>query len=253
MFGPVTNFARFASVTLAALSLALLRSSPALAADEKDDEASGEASATGEKSEAKPAESEAKKDEPKKDDDPFGHGGQFGLRAGVVLGYRMVLRYNDQSPYCTAPNPSKAVSDQQKFCGYGAPVAGDFGLSYGVLDWVEPFIWGRFGFAADTHSDTNPLMLAGAGLRLYTMSDAAFKIFVEPAVALEFEKSHGTPAWQTNTPKYGTDFVFHLAAGPQIDFHHNFGVYATAGVSVSVVRALASSLDLNIGVQARYP
>jgi opacity protein-like surface antigen len=249
----VTNCARFSFATLAALSLALTWSSPALAADDKDEAASGDESASSAKSESKPAESEAKKDDAKKDDDPFGHGGQFGLRAGVVLGYRMVLRYNDQSPYCSAPNPSKAVSDQQKFCGYGAPVASDFGLSYGVLDFIEPFIWGRFGFSADTHSDTNPLVLAGAGVRLYTMSDAAFKIFVEPAVAVEFEKSQGTPAWQTNTPKYGTDFVFHLAAGPQIDFHHNFGVYATAGVSISVVRALASSLDLNIGVQARYP
>ncbi len=202
---------------------------------------------------AKDTNVEKPKGEEKAPDDSYGHGGQLGLRAGLVAGYRMVLRYDDQSPYCAPPDPSKAVADQNKFCGYGAPLALDVGLSFGVLDFLEPFAWGRFGLAADTNSDTNPLILIGAGLRLYTMSDAAFKIFIEPAVALELESGRGTAAWQTNSPKYSKDFVFHLAAGPQLDFHENFGVYLTGGISMAVVRALGSSLDLNLGLQARYP
>jgi hypothetical protein len=179
--------------------------------------------------------------------------GQLGLRAGLVAGYRIVFRYNEASPYCSTPNPSKTNSDQQKLCGYGAPLAADFALSFGVLDFLEPFAWARVGLAADTHTDSDPLLLFGAGVRLYTMSDAAFKIFIEPAVALELEGSRGTAAWQTNSPKYGTDFVFHLAAGPELDVHRNFGLYVTGGVSMGVVRSLSSSFDLNFGLQGRYP
>ena len=37
-------------------------------------------------------------------EDSFGHGMQFGLRAGVVFGYKMVFRYQ-HSPFCTTPSP----------------------------------------------------------------------------------------------------------------------------------------------------
>lgn len=239
---------------LAAFALSSL-TAPCLAAESADEDGDT-------KSEAKESDSEtgdtAKQSagadatpKPESKPEAFGHGGQFGLRAGIVLGYRMVLRY-DSSPYCAEPKPTKQPKDQQKFCGYPAPLSVDLGLSFGVFDFLEPFAWARFGLSADTHSDTNPLVLIGAGVRLYTMSDAAFKIFIEPAVALELESGRGTPAWQLGSPEYKKDFVFHLAAGPQMDFHPNFGAYVTGGVSMGVVRALASTLDLNIGVQGRY-
>jgi hypothetical protein len=185
-------------------------------------------------------------------EEAFGHMGQLGLRAGLVLGYRMVLRYDD-SPYCAAPDPLKAAKDQRKFCGHTAPLAADFGLSFGLLDFFEPFVWARLGFAAETETDTKPIVILGAGARLYTMSDAAFKIFVEPAVALEFEDGRRSAAWQANTPEYKQDLVFHLAAGPQLDFSRHFGAYATGGVTTGVLRAIHTSLDLQIGVQGRYP
>jgi len=246
------------SAILTTLALSTV-AAPCRAADSDDEAGSSEAAAPGDDSDAegsgKKATGEsdaAPKPDAKTEPQSFGHGGQFGLRAGMVLGYRMVLRY-DSSPYCAEPKPAKQPKDQQKFCGYPAPLSVDLGLSFGVFDFLEPFAWARFGLSADTHSDTNPLILIGAGVRVYTMSDAAFKIFIEPAVALELEEGRGTAAWQTNSPVYKKDFVFHLAAGPQIDFHPNFGAYVTGGVSMGVVRALASSLDLNIGIQGRYP
>jgi opacity protein-like surface antigen len=239
---------------LAALALSSLNA-PCRAAESEEEEGDATSAPKDSDSDAggagkKPADAEAA---PKEESKPeaFGHGGQFGLRAGLVLGYRMVLRY-DNSPYCSEPKPAKQPKDQQKFCGYPAPLSIDLGLSFGVFDFLEPFAWARFGLSADTHSDTNPLVLIGAGVRLYTMSDAAFKIFIEPAVALELESGRGTAAWQLGSPEYKKDFVFHLAAGPQLDFHPNFGAYVTGGVSMGVVRALASTLDLNIGIQGRY-
>jgi hypothetical protein len=168
-----------------------------------------------------------------------------------VVGYRMILRYSN-SPFCAVPDGGPADS-QQTFCGHGAPLATDLALSFGVLDFLEPFVWTRLGFSAETQTDTNPLKVIGAGVRIYTMSDAAFKIFIEPAVGLELEGGRGTPAWQLNNPQYKKDFMFKIAAGPQFDFVRNVGVYVTGGISAAFVRALGASLDLGFGIQGRLP
>jgi len=257
----VAPSARSALITLAATAFLACLAAPCRAADSDGEDGTAKSAADAkqgegdgdEKTKTKEGDGdETKKGEEKPAAQAFGHAGQFGLRAGIVLGYRMVLRY-DSSPYCAEPKPTTTPEKQQKFCGYGAPLSVDLGLSFGVFDFFEPFAWARFGLSADGHSDTNPLILVGAGARLYTMSDAAFKIFVEPAVALELEGGQGTAAWQTINPVYKKDFIFHLAAGPQIDVHPNFGLYATGGLTVGVVRALAASLDLNIGIQGRLP
>ncbi|HYJ07655.1 MAG TPA: hypothetical protein VEX18_01565, partial [Polyangiaceae bacterium] len=119
-------------------------------------------------------------------DEKFGHGMQFGLRAGAVGGYRMVFRY-DKSPFCRAPDPTKVDKDQQKFCGHTAPFALDVALSFGVVDFAEPYAWARFGLAGEAETNTEPLLAFGVGARIYTMSDSKFKIFVEPALGIETE------------------------------------------------------------------
>jgi hypothetical protein len=185
-------------------------------------------------------------------DEDRGHRGQFGVRAGLVGGYRMVLRY-DSSPYCATPDRLKQPKDQRKFCGHGAPFAVDLGLSFALLDFFEPFAWARLGLAAERQTDTKPVIILGAGARLYMTSDSMVKVFIEPAVAYELEGGRGTPSWQRSDIEYSQDLVFHLAAGPQIDFHRNVGVYVTAGVTTGVIRALHNSLDLAGGVQGRFP
>jgi hypothetical protein len=193
---------------------------------------------------------EEKKDDAK-EDEAFGHAGQVGLRLGLIAGYRMVLRYDD-SPYCREPDPLKAANNQPKFCGHGAPLALQVGLSYALFDFLEPFAWGRFGLADEPQTDTEPVLMFGAGVRVYTMSDSAFKIFIEPAIGLELEGGRGTQAWQANDPEYPNDFVLHLAAGPTLDLSRNVGIYVTGGVTASIIRALASSLELDLGIQGRY-
>ena len=125
-------------------------------------------------------------------------------------------------------------------------------MSYGLVDFLEPFAWGRFGLADEPQTDTEPVLMFGAGVRIYTMSDSAFKIFFEPAIGLELEEGRGTQAWQMNNPEYPNDFVIHLAAGPTLDFSPNVGAYLTAGVTMSIIRALASSLEAELGIQGRY-
>jgi hypothetical protein len=215
------------------------------------------AQAAAKEREGAPIADDAKGKEPA--DDQFGHGFQFGLRAGLVGGYRMIFRY-DKSPFCRTPEPQKSDKDQQKFCGNGAPLAMDVALSFALLDFVEPYVWGRFGLAGESSTNTKSLTAFGVGARIYTMSDSKLKIFVEPAIGIETEGGAGNSAWafkNTNppgqSPEYKQDFLFHLAAGPQYDFARAFGVYAHAGLTTGVIRYIHTELELSLGVQLRVP
>lgn len=191
---------------------------------------------------------------PESDEAAYGHGFQFGIRGGLVGGYRMVFRY-DESPFCRAPE-AVVFDDQQKFCGHAAPLAIDVGVSFAPLDGIEPFVWARFGLAAEEKTNTNPITFIGAGVRLYTMSDSAFKIFIEPALGAELEGGGDNPAFvnQTGQPfDYKKDVVFHIAAGPHFDFARYVGAYASAGISLGILRAIHSSLELQAGIQTRFP
>ena len=181
--------------------------------------------------------------------DSFGHGFQFGLRAGLLGGYNMIFRY-DKSPYCAVAQPGK---EAQKVCGHGAPLALDLAASFAALDFVEPYIFMRLGLAGETETDTKPLKVVGVGARVYTMSDSAFKIFIEPGLAYEFERGNGAPAFQVNHPVYKNDMLIHLAAGPQLDFAKYVGVFVDAGLTTGVLRAIHTELELQLGVQARFP
>jgi hypothetical protein len=191
-------------------------------------------------------------------DDRFGHGMQFGLRAGVTGGYRMIFRY-DKSPFCREPE-AKSDKDQQKFCGNGAPPALDLALSFAPLDFVEPYVWGRFGLSGEASTNTSPLVAIGVGARIYTMSDSKLKIFVEPAIGVELEGGAGNSRWvfrDSNPPglrpEYKKDFLIHLGVGPQYDFARAFGVYVHAGITTGVLRYIHAQLELSGGVQLRIP
>jgi hypothetical protein len=234
-------------IFLAFVSSWTFAASAALAAD-PDSDATATAPPADPTAEAKP-----KPEDAKSPDDPnFGHHFQFGLRAGLVGGYNMIFRY-DQSPYCGTPVAGKAPKDQQKFCGHAAPLAVDVALSFAPLDGIEPYLFGRFGLKGESQTDTQPLSVFGVGARIYTMSDSAFKIFIDPALAYEFEGGGGSPAYQTNNPQYKKDMLFHLAAGPQLDVAKFVGFFLDAGLTTGILRSIHSELELQGGVQARFP
>lgn len=180
------------------------------------------------------------------------HKKQFGLRVALVVPYRMVLRYDD-SPYCHSWMDGKGPNDQPKFCGFLAPLALDLGLSFAASGSLEPFVWARFGLAAEKETSTAPQVVVGGGARIYTMADEAFKIYVEPALGVGLEGEGEITDSLLNGKSYGTDLLLHFAAGPQFDLHKNFGIYADAGLTVGVLRALSASLEAKFGVQGRLP
>lgn len=179
-----------------------------------------------------------------------GHGGQFGLRLGIVGGYRMMFRYAE-SPFCGPPG---ATEDES--CFYGAPWNLDVALGFAPFDSLELFAWGRFGLARDAETDTDALRAFGAGVRIYTMSDSALKFFVQPAVAMSFEGGGQDPSWRSRgstRPAYEPDLLFHFSVGPQYDFNRTFGAYAGAGMTVGARRAMSATFEGTFGLQARYP
>lgn|GEM_PF-826524 len=187
-------------------------------------------------------------------DEQFGHGMQFGLRADIVGGYRMIFRY-DKSPFCHSPK-GVVDKDEQKFCGNAAPMAVDVALSFAIVDFAEPYVWARFGLAGEASTNTKAITAFGAGARIYTMSDSKFKIFVEPAVGVEVEGGADNAQWRFDngqTPDYKTDFLFHLGVGPQYDFARAFGVYVNAGMTTGVLRYIHTELELSLGAQVRVP
>jgi hypothetical protein len=230
-------------ICLAFLGLSTFLAGGAFAAD-PDDAAPAPAADPTAKASPKP-------EDAKSPDDPsFGHGFQFGLRAGLVGGYNMIFRY-DQSPYCASPDATKANKDQQKFCGHAAPLALDVAVSFAPLNFVEPYIFGRFGLKGESETNTKPLSVFGVGARIYTMSDSAFKIFIDPALAYEFEGGGGDPRYAQFS--YKKDLLFHLAAGPQFDLAKFFGIFVDAGLTTGILRSIHSELELQGGVQARFP
>jgi hypothetical protein len=187
-------------------------------------------------------------------DESFGHGMQFGLRAAVTGGYRMIFRY-DKSPFCRTPK-GVADKDEQKFCGNAAPMALDLALSFGVVDFAEPYAWARFGLGGEASTNTEAVMAFGVGARIYTMSDSKFKIFVEPAIGMEVEGGAGNKQWAFDngaTPEYKKDFLFHLGVGPQYDFARAFGLYLNAGLTTGVLRYIHTELEVSLGAQVRVP
>jgi hypothetical protein len=180
-------------------------------------------------------------------DSTYSHRGQFNLRAALGASYGIIMRY-DQSPSCSSTRSESG--EEKKFCPLGTPLNLDLALGYAPLAGVEPFLWGRFGFAKETVSNTAPLVIVGAGVRLYTMSDSAFKFFVEPAVGAELEGSadQRDARWQ-----YKKDFLLRLSLGPHLDFARNVGAYVAGGLTMGMLRELKVWMDLHVGVQARFP
>ncbi len=241
------------------LLVALLLTSPLHAAepDAAESTAEGSLPATSEAAETNsdaPATPPSPPDEdgPGEGDRTYSHASQFGLRVNVVGGYRMIFRY-DSSPFCSEPDPAKAAKDQQKFCGHVAPVGLDIALSFAPIGGVEPYVWARFGLDGEPETNTKEVFILGAGARLYTMSDSAFKVFIEPALGAELEGGAGNPLWEQNNPEYKKDIVFHVGAGPQYDVARAVGIYASAGITTGVLRSIHSNLELSLGVQGRVP
>jgi len=174
------------------------------------------------------------------------HAGQFSLRVAIVGAERIISRF-DSSPTCGL---AAASSDPKKFCGFGAPLALDLAVGFAPINAVEPFVWVRLGLGAETTTHTSPLAVVGAGARIYTARDAAFKFFLQPAVGWELES--GTGSQPFDQKDYKKDFLLQLLAGPQYDFTNNVGAFAAVGVTAGMLRAIQTWLEVDIGLQARF-
>jgi hypothetical protein len=232
--------------------VSLLTASEA-AAQDTDAAGGGKVAAGGEA--AKPADDGLP--DPGAEDTSYSHFFQFGIRASLVIPYRMVFRY-DSSPWCNKEQVLDNVptNDRQKFCGFGGPLAVDAALSFAPLGPIEPYLFGRFGLAGEGNTNTQPVKIIGVGARIYTMSDSAFKVFIEPGIGYEFEDGAGHELWRRPDGtefEYRKDMVLHLGVGPQMDVSRGVGFFLNGGMTVGILRMIHASLELQLGAQARFP
>jgi hypothetical protein len=192
-------------------------------------------------------ESGAASDKPEGEEPTFGHGGQFGLRSDLALGYKVLIRFDD-SPPCDLP--TLGTDEEKQVCGFANAPALDLALSYALFDSIEPYLWFRLGLGEPEKTFTSATRWVGAGIRIYTMSDSQLKIFFEPGAAIELE---GATAGAPPGANYDTDFVGHVHFGLQYDFLENLGLYVSAGPNVSFVRAIGTDFEGAIGLQLRGP
>ena len=190
------------------------------------------------------------------EDPRYVHALQVGVRAAVLGGYRMVLRYDD-SPFCSEPDFTKSLDDQQQFCGHLGPAMLDLAVSFAPLASIEPFAMVRLGIVGEAPTDTRPLRIVAVGTRVYTRPKMPVKFFVEPSLGVEFESGAGDPIFTYNgafDPQYDTDVVLRTALGLQFDLAEHVGLYAQVfGMSVGVLRYLHATMEFGAGVQARFP
>ncbi len=177
-------------------------------------------------------------------EDPLNHDEQFGLRLGLTLPYKVNFRYDD-SPPCGTRNPV----EEKNVCSVASPLALDIAASYALSGTIEPFVWFRLGLGDVTETSTEAATIVGAGLRLYTRNDARFKIFLQPAIAGQFEG----PTVAIPGRNWETDVVAQVHIGGQYDFMRNVGAYLSLGPSVAFVRAMSLGIEGSIGAQARFP
>ncbi len=207
-------------------------------------------------SESDPSPRDAAHAEGTAEDRRYVHALQAGVRAAILGGYRMVLRYDD-SPFCSEPDFSKSLADQQQFCGHLGPAMLDLAASFAPLASIEPFAMVRLGLVGEAPTDTRPLRIVAAGTRIYTRPKKPVKFFVEPSVGVEFESGAGDPIFTYNgafDPQYDTDVVLRAALGLQLDLAEHVGLFAQVfGMSVGVLRYLHATMEFGAGVQARLP
>ena len=188
----------------------------------------------------------------------WGHQLQVGFRAAYLAGFVVDFRYQDTSPYCVTQKGG--IPDQErKSCGFMGPGAIDAAISIGLTDSLEPYLWGRFGLADTDQTNTTAIKLVGVGLRVYSMAESRFKIFVEPAVGVDFsgqgDQRNFIDFEKVVPPKmnYETDLVIRLGFGPQFEIWRFLGLYAEAGATMGVLRSFQMTLDFGGGIQIRTP
>lgn len=166
------------------------------------------------------------------------HGGQFTLRAGMGIGYRLVVRYNDGS----GPDPCDARD--KKFCTGASPLMLDTALGFGVTRGLE--LEGRFRLGILEDFDDSRPMQVGIGLRTMGDGTSRLKFIFAAAMFLDFTQGRLRQGGDF-------DFVVRSEQGLQYDVNRWVGVYAVAGENFGLLRNFSCIIDATLGVQFRAP
>lgn len=166
------------------------------------------------------------------------HAGQFSLRAGIGMGYRFVIRYQDGG----GADPCDLGNN--KFCTDASPLMLDTALGFGVTRGLELDARFRLGVLEDF--DGSRPMQVGLGLR--TMGDGSGRLKFVLGAAMFLDVTQGRL-------RAGGDFDFIVRAeeGLQYEATQWLGVYGHLGESFGLLRNFSCVIDATVGVQFRLP
>lgn len=176
------------------------------------------------------------------------HRYQVGLEAAVGLGFSLAVTYQDTT-YCGA----RDAGGNESFCWGMAPVSIDLGLSFGVLHALDILAEVRIGAMGDLVKN-RPLMIM-PGVRIWIDSLKAFKIGLALQLVVDLTKQQSQDQETFGLPEKGTslDLGGRMYAQFQYDFLRYVGIFARVGGYVTAIRWIQANLELQLGVQARFP
>lgn len=175
------------------------------------------------------------------------HNRQVGVEIGFGWGYRLIKPYGDI--WCG----ERDDNDNAAFCTSAVPAFMELGLSFGVSKSVDVLVDFKYGLQRDDVSERRPLMLM-PGVRFWMNPESAFKWALGLQFVMDFTKQDGESQQRFNKPKKDSfDVGARFYAQMQYDFFRYFGIYIKASGMVGAVRWLRMELEMQGGVQARFP
>lgn len=175
------------------------------------------------------------------------HKHQIGVEIGFGWGYRLIKPYGDI--WCG----ERDGNDNATFCTSAVPAFMEIGLSFGVSKSVDLVVDFKYGLQRDDVSDRRPMILM-PGVRFWMNPESAFKWALGLQLVMDFTKQDGKFQQDYNKPKKDSfDFGGRFYAQMQYDFLKYLGLYIKGSGMVGAVRWVRMEMELQGGVQARFP
>jgi hypothetical protein len=171
----------------------------------------------------------------------YDHGQQLGLSVMPGVGYRMIVRYNEDQTCLDADGP-----DSKAICTNSVPVFLDFQLSFGITSGIDLLTDVRLGLAREEAAGVGRQLTFAPGLRIWLDRDRPLKIFT--TLQLVHDRTTQSQAAVSNT-----DWGIRNANGLMYDPIRNFGVFFQLGETIAFMRWFRIEIDVGMGVQVRLP
>ena len=169
------------------------------------------------------------------------HGGQIGLSVMPGIGYRMIVRYDEDQICVDATGP-----DSKWICTNDVPAFVDIGLAFGLTPKLDVITDLRLGLARDDAPGIGRQFTLMPGVRFWLDRQSRWKFFT--TVQLVHDRTG-----QSQDAVSDSDWGARNANGIIFDPNRRYGVFFQLGETLAFARWFRIEIDVGVGVQVRYP